>query len=105
MIYNPEIYKKAAKVVLKEKEFCCNAITIAKGEPHNFSSPEQFMFRKFFSPTVDYIHLVYFGDNSPPENQLQRTLALLFMERIMMDENKRNKKIQKIENSMRLEPR
>lgn len=65
-----KVYLKAAKKIVKGDEmFCCIALP--------FDSEERETFKKYFKGREGAYGL--YGDYTKPQNQLARSLALLFM--------------------------
>ena len=76
------IYRKAAKLIASgDCDFACVAIAYLS-ESKDPYSPEELSFAKYFKPKDTYFNLPWFGDWNDEENQLARSLALLFMAEI-----------------------
>lgn len=94
---NKSIYRKAAEIVVKKEiAYACIAIDYVV---NRHLSLRRKLFELIFGPKNDndlgpYYVASYdwFGWNEIKENQLARSLALLFMEQIAKDELKQSKK-------------
>ena len=76
------IYRKAAeRIVSGESDFACIAINDLS-ESQNLYSPEELYFAEYFKPEIISDDISWFGDWIDKENQLARSLALLFMAEI-----------------------
>jgi hypothetical protein len=84
------IYTRAAKLIAENKEpFCCTALRAVLennlGVPYKKSTYENY-FEDVFRPARKSSDASWFGDRTELQNQVARTLALLFMIEIIKDE-------------------
>ena len=76
------IYRKAAEIIASgESVFACVAI-IYLSKSQEYPPPEVLSFTEYFKPEIISDDISWFGDWLDKENQLARSLALLFMAEI-----------------------